>query len=425
MRLLLSQRWDIIKKTDLCQLCFEHPKGPVCLSATWQKDLLCSVPGCPEKHVTILHPDPIQVHHLGFRWVVNSARKVKPSSGARKTARSAKMAGNCMPPSEIILELVEAEPVSGDEYDFEPDVKGLDTTFEVSDDDSLEEGEIRDDSDEEVQFVQEVIRVPSGSESEPDSEPETEHSFLETDEEAEEQSDSEEEDSGNDSAHSRSHFDSDDKSVYPGNDYRKMLTLDKTVTIFDQQVNICYDSSSTVSVLSTVVRIPGVVKDVFLAGTIPAGGGPLAIDALPLVTVPLPLEEGEVGVAQAMLREGNFPIMTVDPPPEIIARAMDLPPVVFTPRREGTVQLIPGKDNEHLWPHSIAISQDPVFSFQFLKSRIGGGLVYAGSVAAGWKNRRGIAIRQGSTLGAIMRCPPVAAMLFVIACLCLMTPALT
>jgi hypothetical protein len=115
--------------------------------------------------------------------------------------------------------------------------------------------------------------------------------------------------------------------------------------------------------------------------------------------------------------------MTVDPSPDTIAKAMDLPPGVFAPRREGAVQLILGTDNKHLWPHSIAVSQDPVFSLQFLKSRIGGGLVYAGSVAAGWKNRRGIAVKQGSTLGAIMRCPPVSAMLFVIACACLMTPA--
>jgi hypothetical protein len=50
--------------------------------------------------------------------------------------------------------------------------------------------------------------------------------------------------------------------INPDNDYRKMLTLGQTVTLFDHQVNICYDSSSTVSVLSADVRIPGVVEDV-------------------------------------------------------------------------------------------------------------------------------------------------------------------
>jgi hypothetical protein len=222
---------------------------------------------------------------LGFRWVVNNARKKKPGRGAKKSTRSEKMAEKYMPPSEIVLELVDVEPVSGDKYDFEPDVGERNANNEVSDDDSLEEGEIRDDSDEEVQFMQEVIQVPSSSESEPDSEPETERSFLETDEESEEQTDSEVEDSGNDSVHSGSHFDSDDESINPGNDYRKMLTLGQTVTLFDQQVNICYDSGSTVSVLSADVHIPGILEDVKKAETTPAGGGPLAIGALPLVTV--------------------------------------------------------------------------------------------------------------------------------------------
>jgi hypothetical protein len=35
--------------------------------------------------------------------------------------------------------------------------------------------------------------------------------------------------------------------------------------------------------------------------------------------------------------------MTVDPSPDTVAEAMDLPPGVFAPRREGTVQLILGQ----------------------------------------------------------------------------------
>jgi hypothetical protein len=173
-----------------------------------------------------------------------------------------------------------------------------------------------------------------------------------------------------------------------------MLTLGQTVTLFDHQVNICYDSSSTVSVLSADVRIPGVVEDVKETGNNPAGGGPLPTGILPFVTVPLPLEGGGIGAAKAVVKRGSFPIMTVDPSLGTIAEAMDLPPGVFAPRRERAVQLILGTDDKHLWPHSIAILQDPVFSLQFLKSRIGGGLVYAGSVAAGWKNRRGIAVNK-------------------------------
>jgi hypothetical protein len=187
---------------------------------------------------------------------------------------------------------MDTDSASEDEYTLKPEVMDLDMTIEISDKDSLEGGEIRDDSDEDVQFIEEVILVLSDSETELDSEPDTDQSSVESDEESEEPYDSDEEDSGNDSTHSGSHFDSDDKSINPDNDYRKMLTLGQTVTLFDHQVNICYDSSSTVSVLSADVRIPGIVEDVKETGDNPAGGGPLPTGILPLVTVPLPLEGG-------------------------------------------------------------------------------------------------------------------------------------
>jgi hypothetical protein len=197
-----------------------------------------------------------------------------------------------------------------------------------------------------VQFIKEVILVPSDSESDLDSEPDTEQSSVKSDEESEEPYDSYEEDLGNDSTHSGSHFDSDDESINPDNDYRKMLTLGQTVTLFDHQVNICYDSSSTLSVLSADVRIPGVVEDVKETRNNPAGGGPLPTGILPLVTVPLPLEGGGIGAAKVVVKGVSFPIMTVDPSPDTIAKAMDLPPGVFAPRREGAVQLILGTDEK-------------------------------------------------------------------------------
>jgi hypothetical protein len=95
-----------------------------------------------------------------------------------------------------------------------------------------------------------------------------------------------------------------------------MLTLGQTVTLFDHQVNICYDSSSTVSALSADVHIPGVVEDVKEMRNNPAGGGSLPTGILPLVTVPLPLEGGGIGAAKAVVKRGSFPVMTVDPAPE-------------------------------------------------------------------------------------------------------------
>jgi hypothetical protein len=48
------------------------------------------------------------------------------------------------------------------------------------------------------------------------------------------------------------------------------------------------------------------------------------------------------------IKDGDFPMMTVDPPPEKIAAAMGLPLAAFSPRKEGTIQLILGQDNPHL-----------------------------------------------------------------------------
>jgi hypothetical protein len=157
------------------------------------------------------------------------------------------MAGKLPSPSDSVLRLTSADSASEDEYAHKPEVVDLDTTIKISDEDLIEEGEIRDESDEDVQFIEEVILVPSDSETDLDSEPEMEQSSLESDKESEGPYDSDEEDSGNDLTNSGSHFDSGDESINPENDYRKMLTLGQTVTLFDQQVNICYDSSSTMS----------------------------------------------------------------------------------------------------------------------------------------------------------------------------------
>jgi hypothetical protein len=56
------------------------------------------------------------VHHLGIRWT-----KQKFTSFAKKLWASKKMAGDGSSLGEIILEPVDAEPVSEDEFDFGPD----------------------------------------------------------------------------------------------------------------------------------------------------------------------------------------------------------------------------------------------------------------------------------------------------------------
>jgi hypothetical protein len=46
MRFPLPQRWAIINQANLCELCFKHRKGSVCLDTSQRKEPLCSVLGC-------------------------------------------------------------------------------------------------------------------------------------------------------------------------------------------------------------------------------------------------------------------------------------------------------------------------------------------------------------------------------------------
>jgi hypothetical protein len=58
-----------------------------------------------------------------------------------------------------------------------------------------------------------------------------------------------------------------------------------------------------------------------------------------------------------------------------------------------------------------------------LKSRIGVGLVYAGSLAAGWKNRRGITVAKNGALGSLVPKVSALTMLVALVSLCLALPA--
>jgi hypothetical protein len=114
--------------------------------------------------------------------------------------------------------------------------------------------------------------------------------------------------------------------------------------------------------------------------------------------------------------------MTVDPPVEEFAAAMKLPRDVFAHRQAGAVQLILGKDNQHLWPRPTALSRDPVFSLLLMKSKLQGDLVYFGSVGASWRSRRGLTIPNTGRMAALIRKMPVMMVMAVLACLCLSTP---
>jgi hypothetical protein len=107
--------------------------------------------------------NPIQVHHLGFRWVVNNAGKLKSRSDTVKATKSVEMSERLLSPSDSVRGLMDAYSASEDKDTLKPEVVDLDMTIEISDEDSLEEGEVRDDSDEDVQFIEEVRRGVRGA----------------------------------------------------------------------------------------------------------------------------------------------------------------------------------------------------------------------------------------------------------------------
>jgi hypothetical protein len=194
----LGQRKAVIRDNNLCEYCVRHRRGPVCHNPATLKELRCSAPGCGENHPGILHPDPVTVHHLGIRWVEQEL-----TSPAGETRADQKMLGDGRLPGEIILEPEGTEPVWEDEFDFGP-------------------------------YGGEEVNESASRANLMDSE-----------------SPGEEETSGSDAGGPEEESsDSEDERENPENNRRKMLPLSQTVTVFDKKVNICFDSGSTISVIS-------------------------------------------------------------------------------------------------------------------------------------------------------------------------------
>jgi hypothetical protein len=64
----------------------------------------------------------------------------------------------------------------------------------------------------------------------------------------------------------------------------------------------------------------------------------------------------------------------------------------------------------------VAASRDPEFSLQFFKSKLSGGLMYASSLASGWKKKKNIKAKQRGSVGTMMGSVPALIMLGAIAC---------
>jgi hypothetical protein len=70
----------------------------------------------------------------------------------------------------------------------------------------------------------------------------------------------------------------------------------------------------------------------------------------------------------------------------------------------------------------VAASRDPEFLLQFFKSKLSGGLMYAGSLASGWKKKKNIKAKRRGSMGTMMGSVPVLIMLGAIACVGISSP---
>jgi hypothetical protein len=170
-------------------------------------------------------------------------------------------------------------------------------------------------------------------------------------------------DSGNDSYSSVNHFDSDEEDVNPNNDYRKISLLQESIRLDGHVVNILYDEGVSMSLMSSQIKVPIFREIMNRCEVIAVEGEGTGLETCPIVDIPLPMYCGGGGMARVSVTARDFPTMTTDPPLEAIAEKLDFPPSVFTPRREGAVQLILGVDNRHLFPLPMVSSQDRVFFY--------------------------------------------------------------
>jgi hypothetical protein len=122
-------------------------------------------------------------------------------------------------------------------------------------------------------------------------------------------------DSGNDSYSSVNHFDSDEESVNPNNDYRKISLLQESIRLDGHVVNILYDEGANMSLISSKISVP-VFREIIERSEIVAVKGEGArLEDCRVVDIPLPMYCGGGGMARVSVTDRDFPEMTTDPPP--------------------------------------------------------------------------------------------------------------
>jgi hypothetical protein len=189
------------------------------------------------------------------------------------------------------------------------------------------------------------------------------------------------------------YYDSDSEFSNTAQDLNKLVMLCQTVSIQNENVNICYDYGAAFSMLkekkANVALLKGKGRQVCrVVPGVPIDERARVAQTMPLATVPIPLAGGGgVGAANVYIISEKLPPMSIYPLPSEVAQVFNLPPSDFARRGGGAVELDLGADNIQYFPCRVGSKNNKDMSLVLYESRLQGGLVYGGSVSSGWKSK--------------------------------------
>jgi hypothetical protein len=281
--------------------------------------------------------------HVGLRIVIMKPTEPEPQVEPQEKEPKESVAAGASAMSQMTLEPVnESDNEGGEEFNFDADTESnaeeeMAVEPEVERQKNPEEpaqpepknGELEELAEPEVER-EKTPEEPTQSEPEevePEEEPEpqfspaqssssssSEESDSTVSTSASSSSSSSTDDSGNDSYSSVNHFDSDEESVNPNNDYRKISLLQESIRLDGHVVNILYDEGANMSMMSSKIEVP-VFRDIMERCEIVAVEGEGArLEDCRVVDIPLPMYCGGGGMARVSVTDRDFPEMTTDPP---------------------------------------------------------------------------------------------------------------
>jgi hypothetical protein len=120
----------------------------------------------------------------------------------------------------------------------------------------------------------------------------------------------------------------------------KIVKLYQTVSIQNENVNVCYDYGAAFSMLNEkkaeVALLKGKGRQVCgVVPGVPKEEGAKSAQTMPLATLPIPLAGGGVGAANVYIMSEKLPLMGTYPLPSEVDQVLNLPPSDFARRGGG------------------------------------------------------------------------------------------